>query len=87
MFIETYCPGVLLRILGYISEAIRGDFVHSKRDIFYQDPLFFGSQGVVNRCIDIITSTVGVGRAALHVVRSAESFLWMATPILTNSGG
>lgn len=64
----SYHPAVLLRILGHISEAIRGDFISSKRDIYYLDPVCFGSQSVVDRCIDDIACTIGVDRTALHVV-------------------
>lgn len=60
---------VIMRILGQISESIRGRFTSSKRDIFYLDPICFGSQRVVDECIDDIASTIGVDRAALHVVR------------------
>lgn len=61
-------PGVLMRILGLISEAIDGNFTSSKRDIFYQDPVYFGSQKLVDRYVDDIAFTFGVDRAALHVV-------------------
>lgn len=51
-----------------ISEAIKGGFISSKRDIFYQDPVYFGSQRLVDRYIDDIAFTLDVSRAALHVV-------------------
>jgi meiotic recombination protein SPO11 len=57
-----------MRILSAISDGIHGGVVSSKRDIFYQDPLFFGSQEIVDRCIDDIAHTIGVDRRALHVV-------------------
>lgn len=54
--------------MGLISEAIKGNFISSKRDIFYQDPVYFGSQKIVDRYIDDIAFTLDVDRAALHVV-------------------
>ncbi|KMU74754.1 hypothetical protein CISG_00684 [Coccidioides immitis RMSCC 3703] len=59
--------GVIMRILGHISEAIEGKFISSKRDIYYLDPAYFGSQRLVDGYIDDIAYTVGVDRAALHV--------------------
>lgn len=58
----------MVRILGQISEAINGGFVASKRDIYYSDPEYFGSQKLVDAYIDDIANTIGVSRTALHVV-------------------
>ncbi|PGH16343.1 hypothetical protein AJ79_01885 [Helicocarpus griseus UAMH5409] len=69
---ESWRFAILLRILGHISEAIRGDFISSKRDIYYLDPVYFGSQSVVDRCIDDIACTIGVDRTALHVAAAAK---------------
>ncbi|EFR00877.1 meiotic recombination protein spo11 [Nannizzia gypsea CBS 118893] len=69
---EGWRFGVLTRILGLISEAIKGDFISSKRDIFYQDPVYFGSQTLVDRYIDDIAFTLDVDRAALHVAAAAK---------------
>ncbi|EEP78946.1 conserved hypothetical protein [Uncinocarpus reesii 1704] len=64
---EAWAFGVVVRILGHISEAIHGQFVASKRDIYYLDPAYFGSQRLVDTYIDDIAYTIGVGRPALHV--------------------
>ncbi|EFW16156.1 hypothetical protein D8B26_006129 [Coccidioides posadasii str. Silveira] len=64
--------GVIMRILGHISEAIEGKFISSKRDIYYLDPPYFGSQRLVDGYIDDIAYTVGVDRAALHVSAAAK---------------
>ncbi|KAK2811542.1 hypothetical protein FQN50_002165 [Emmonsiellopsis sp. PD_5] len=69
---ESWRFAIILRILGHISEAIRGDFISSKRDIYYLDPVYFGSQSVVDRCIDDIACTIGVDRTALHVAAAAK---------------
>ncbi|EER41242.1 meiosis-specific topoisomerase Spo11 [Histoplasma capsulatum H143] len=77
---EAWRFAVLLRILGHISEAIRGDFISSKRDIYYLDPVYFGSQSVVDRCIDDIACTIGVDRTALHVAAAAKGVVGMLVP-------
>lgn len=41
---------------------------YSLRDIYYSDPIYFGSQRVVDTLVDDIAYTIGVDRAALHVV-------------------
>lgn len=65
---ETWRFATILRILGHIHEAIKGDFTSTKRDLYYLDPVHFGKQAVVDRYVDDIAFTIGVDRAALHVV-------------------
>ena len=38
------------------------------RDIYYNDPVCFGSQRVADMGVDDMTYTIGVDRAALNVV-------------------
>ncbi|KAI1964030.1 endodeoxyribonuclease [Ophidiomyces ophidiicola] len=64
--------GIIMRILGCVSEAIQQKFVTSKRDIYYLDPEYFGSQRIVDRYIEDIAYTIGVDRAALHVTAAAK---------------
>lgn len=78
--------GVIIRILACVSEAICGGFVTSKRDIYYQDALYFGSQKTVDRCVDEIACTLGVDRMALHVVRSTKLPLRLLPVNLTVHG-
>lgn len=40
------------------------------RSIYYDNPDLFGTQQVVDSIVDDIAYTIGVDRAALHVVRS-----------------
>jgi hypothetical protein len=42
------------------------------RDIYYIDPEYFRSQTIVDGVIDDLAYTIGVDRAALHVVRSVS---------------
>ncbi|KAL2010459.1 hypothetical protein VTN00DRAFT_6266 [Thermoascus crustaceus] len=72
---EAWKFTITIRVLGLIAEAIRGDFVTSKRykrDIYYNDPVYFGSQRVVDTLVDDIAYTIGVDRAALHVLMSTD---------------
>lgn len=39
------------------------------RNIYYQDPVLFGSQEYVDRLVDDVAFTFGVGRDALNIVR------------------
>lgn len=70
---------ITLRILGHISDTIEQGFSSSKRDIYYLDPEIFGNQRIVDRHIDDIAFTIGVDRAALHVVG-------LETPALPGKG-
>lgn len=38
------------------------------RNIYYQNPMLFGSQRVVDRYVDVLACSLGVQRAALNVV-------------------
>ena len=42
----------------------------SGRDLYYNDPVYFGSQRVVDTLVDDIAYTIGVDRSTLHVVRA-----------------
>jgi len=43
------------------------------RNIYYQDPGRFGTQEYVDRLIDDVAFTLGVGRDALNIVRPTRS--------------
>lgn len=51
-----------------------GGLLKVPRDIYYNDPVCFGSQRVVDMLVDDIAYTAGVDRAALNVVRL---FTWL----------
>ncbi|KAJ9302680.1 hypothetical protein DTO271G3_54 [Paecilomyces variotii] len=64
---EAWRFTVSIRVLGVIADALRNNITTSKRDIYYSDPIYFGSQRVVDTLVDDIAYTIGVDRAALHV--------------------
>ncbi|OAL69374.1 hypothetical protein A7D00_6493 [Trichophyton violaceum] len=68
------------------TKAIKGGFISSKRDIFYQDPVYFGSQRLVDRYIDDIAFTLDVSRAALHVAAAAKGAIGGNFSITMKSG-
>ncbi|KAI5290134.1 hypothetical protein KEM54_002357 [Ascosphaera aggregata] len=72
---ETWRFAVILRILGHIYEAIKGEFTSTKRDVYYLDPVHFGNQAVVDRYVDDVAFTIGVDRAALHVQAAAKGLV------------
>lgn len=45
------------------------------RNIYYQDPALFGTQGVVDRYVDILAYTFGLQRADLHVVSMGPAWV------------
>ncbi|KAK2845264.1 hypothetical protein FQN49_005892 [Arthroderma sp. PD_2] len=73
---EAWRFGVLTRILGLISEAIDGNFISSKRDLFYQDPVYFGSQKLVDRYVMILPSQSGsTGRRYMWYAAAAKGMI------------
>ncbi|KAI0996799.1 hypothetical protein K3495_g11384 [Podosphaera aphanis] len=65
----------LLRILELSHEALVTGIVTTKRDIYYHDPKLFVKQSVVDRLVDDIAYTFGVGRDALNVVAAAKGLV------------
>lgn len=61
----------------------------SHRSIYYDNPDLFGTQQVVDSIVDDIAYTIGVDRAALHVVRSlyCEYFCSLTKVTLKTSVG
>lgn len=45
------------------------------RSIYYDNPELFGTQQVVDSIVDDIAYTIGVDRAALHVVKLLPGFI------------
>ncbi|PMD12317.1 DNA topoisomerase IV, alpha subunit [Hyaloscypha hepaticicola] len=72
---EAWKFTALLRILELSHEALVTGTVTTKRDIYYRDPELFMRQAVVDRYIDDIAYTFGVGRDALNVVAAAKGLV------------
>ncbi|GAB6033028.1 endodeoxyribonuclease [Chamberlinius hualienensis] len=63
---------LFLDILSKVYALLQMDATNTKRDIYYQDPQFYGSQEVVDNVIDDISCMLQVPRRFLHVVASAK---------------
>ncbi|OWP04320.1 hypothetical protein B2J93_9388 [Marssonina coronariae] len=72
---EAWKFTALLRILELSHEALVTGIVTTKRDIYYRDPELFMKQVVVDRYVDDIAYTFGVGRDALNVVAAAKGLV------------
>ncbi|KAI9674611.1 MAG: hypothetical protein M1829_003693 [Trizodia sp. TS-e1964] len=58
---------IVVRILGYIHEALINDTITTKRDIYYKDVELFGRQSIVDKYVDDIAYTFNVERESLNV--------------------
>ncbi|KAH7330466.1 Spo11/DNA topoisomerase VI subunit A [Rhexocercosporidium sp. MPI-PUGE-AT-0058] len=72
---EAWKFTALLRILELSHEALVTGIVTTKRDIYYREPELFMKQEVVDRYVDDIAHTFGVGRDALNVVAAAKGLV------------
>ncbi|KAI2821009.1 hypothetical protein CBS63078_1710 [Aspergillus niger] len=76
-----------LRVLAAIAEAVQAGLVVSKRDIYYSDPICFGSQKTVDTLVDDLAHTMGVDRAALYVGAAAKGLVVGYYQMTTTSAG
>ncbi|GLA39277.1 hypothetical protein AnigIFM63309_006614 [Aspergillus niger] len=76
-----------LRVLAAIAEAVQAGLVVSKRDIYYSDPICFGSQKTVDTLVDDLAHTMGVDRAALYVGAAAKGLVVGYYQMTTKSAG
>ncbi|KKK12357.1 hypothetical protein AOCH_001289 [Aspergillus ochraceoroseus] len=72
---EAWRFTVAMRILSAIAEAIHSGLVISKRDIYYGDPVCFGTQRVVDGLVDDFALTIGVQRSDLNVEAAAKGLV------------
>ncbi|KAL2067544.1 hypothetical protein VTL71DRAFT_1969 [Oculimacula yallundae] len=72
---EAWKFTALLRILELSHEALVTGIVTTKRDIYYREPELFTKQAVVDRYVDDIAHTFGVGRDALNIVAAAKGLV------------
>ncbi|OJJ53966.1 hypothetical protein ASPSYDRAFT_94458 [Aspergillus sydowii CBS 593.65] len=72
---EAWRFTIALRILSAIREAVEVGLAISIRDIYYSDPEYFGSQGVVSRFVDDLALTIGVERSDLNVEAAAKGLV------------
>ncbi|KAI9373749.1 meiotic recombination protein spo11 [Aspergillus egyptiacus] len=72
---EAWRFNVALAILSEIDKAVRAGLVISKRDIYYSDPVLFGSQSIVDTFVDDFARTIGVDRSDLCVEAAAKGLV------------
>ncbi|KAI5918868.1 Spo11/DNA topoisomerase VI subunit A [Camillea tinctor] len=65
----------LLQILHLSHECLISGTIITKRNIYYQNPELFGSQAYVDKLVDDIAFTFGVGRDALNIVAACKGLL------------
>ncbi|ETW81048.1 hypothetical protein HETIRDRAFT_319856, partial [Heterobasidion irregulare TC 32-1] len=65
----------LFRIVDLAHQAVVDGIPTTKRDMYYKDVPLFKSQSVVDRFIDDIAATIGVGRADLNVRASSKGLV------------
>ncbi|KAL4927789.1 putative meiosis-specific topoisomerase Spo11 [Aspergillus undulatus] len=72
---EAWRFTIALRILSAVHDALQKGLPVSIRDIYYTDPEYFESQGVVGRFVDKLALTIGVERADLNVEAAAKGLV------------
>ncbi|PVH71088.1 DNA topoisomerase IV, alpha subunit [Cadophora sp. DSE1049] len=72
---EAWKFTALLRILELSHEALVTGVIITKRDIYYREPELFMKQAVVDRYVDDIAHTFGVGRDSLNIVAAAKGLV------------
>ncbi|KAL4801573.1 Spo11/DNA topoisomerase VI subunit A [Aspergillus unguis] len=84
---EAWRFAVALRIMSAVRDAMEARLTVSIRDIYYTDPEFFESQGVVGRFIDDLALTIGVERADLSVEAAAKGLIVGYYRLITKKDG
>ncbi|OKL64093.1 hypothetical protein UA08_00319 [Talaromyces atroroseus] len=83
---EAWKFSCILRILSLIFEAVQNNMLITKRCRTLQGAVqLFGTQSVVNTIVDDIAYTVGVDRAALHVISVGKGLAAGAFRIMTKA--
>ncbi|XP_067033456.1 meiotic recombination protein SPO11-like [Acropora muricata] len=61
-----------LKIIAFCYRLLQQDIYATKRDIYYSDVVFFGSQSIVDDIIDNLSCMIRVPRHCLHVVAASK---------------
>ncbi|KAM7427101.1 endodeoxyribonuclease [Porites harrisoni] len=61
-----------LRVMAFCYKHLQQDTYATKRDIYYSDVVFFGSQSVVDEIIDNLACMLKVPRHCLHVIAASK---------------
>ncbi|KAB8265501.1 Spo11/DNA topoisomerase VI subunit A [Aspergillus pseudonomiae] len=83
---EAWKFTVVFRVLAVVADAIDTGLSVSKRDIYYSDPVCFGTQKVVDAIVDDLAYTIGVDRSALNIEAAAKGLVTGYCSLLTKYG-
>ncbi|KAE8401127.1 Spo11/DNA topoisomerase VI subunit A [Aspergillus pseudonomiae] len=83
---EAWKFTVVFRVLAVVADAIDTGLLVSKRDIYYSDPVCFGTQKVVDAIVDDLAYTIGVDRSALNIEAAAKGLVTGYCSLLTKYG-
>ncbi|NXS11146.1 SPO11 protein, partial [Neodrepanis coruscans] len=79
--IRSDCPksaprfALMLKILSMIYKMVQSNTYATKRDIYYSDPLLFGSQSAVDQIINDISCMLRIPRRSLHILSTTKGFV------------
>ncbi|KAJ8779053.1 hypothetical protein J1605_012904 [Eschrichtius robustus] len=73
LFIASYFPALILKILSMIYKLVQSNTYATKRDIYYTDSQLFGNQTVVDNIINDISCMLKVPRRSLHIAVAVPS--------------
>ncbi|KAF2084646.1 DNA topoisomerase IV, alpha subunit [Saccharata proteae CBS 121410] len=83
---EAWRFTVLIRILGFVHDALATNVIITKRDIYYRHPALFVKQAVVDKYVDDLAFTFGVPRLSLNVSAAAKGLFAGAISIKKANG-
>ncbi|PSR80113.1 Spo11/DNA topoisomerase VI subunit A [Coniella lustricola] len=76
----------MVRIMELSRQALLAGRVITKRNIYYQAPDLFRDQATVDRLVDDLACTLGVGRSGLNIVASPKGLIAGPLRVLATDG-
>lgn len=67
--------GLMMKVMSMIYKLLLHDRVATKRDLFYEEPHLFRTQGVLDNLVDEIACMIDVPRRCLNVVATSKACL------------
>ncbi|XP_076103816.1 meiotic recombination protein SPO11-like isoform X1 [Mytilus galloprovincialis] len=66
---------LMIKVMSIMFTLVQTDKYCTKRDLFYQDPTFFGNQMAVDEAVDNISCMLQIPRWHLHVLGTSKGLL------------
>lgn len=66
---------IMMRVMSLMYTLVQTDKFSTKRDLFYQDPIFFGNQSAVDEAVDNISCMLQIPRWHLHVLGTSKGLI------------